>query len=229
MKTAVVIGSTGLVGMELVEKLVQEGSFSQILAIVRRRPASTEVSGHVWNSPKVRCLTFDFEDWNQLEIQVRSFAGTSSLSFFCCLGTTIAKAGSQQAFRKVDYEHVVNFARMARICKAEKLLVVSAMGSDPKSSVFYNRVKGEMENHVTREFTTGDVYFFRPSLLLGDRQEFRFGERVAVLLSPLYGPFLSKKYQPIKASQVANSMILVCVGKVKSSRVFENSQMLSLH
>lgn len=226
MKTAVVIGSTGLVGTHLVEKLVQEGSFAQILAIVRRHPADSAGSAGIWNNPKVRCVTFDFEDWNQLEIQVRSFAGTSALSFFCCLGTTISKAGSQQAFRKIDYEHVVNFARMARICRAEKLLVVSAIGADAQSTVFYNRVKGEMESHVAREFTSGDLHFFHPSLLLGDRQEFRFGERLAVLFSPLYAPLLPRKYQPVKAAQVANSMVMASTGKIKASRVVDNAEML---
>ncbi|AGH94301.1 NAD(P)H-binding protein [Pseudobdellovibrio exovorus] len=228
MKTAVVIGSTGLVGTHLVEKLVHEGSFAQILAIVRRHPANLADSSGVWNNPKVRCLTFDFEDWNQLEIQVRSFAGTSSLSFFCCLGTTISKAGSQQAFRKIDYEHVVNFARMARICRAEKLLVVSAIGADAKSSVFYNRVKGEMESHVTREFTAGDLHFFHPSLLLGDRQEFRFGERLAVLFSPIYSWLIAKKFRPVHAAQVAKAMVLASTGKLKASRIVENAVMLDL-
>ena len=95
MKTAVIIGATGLVGTELVKKLAREGSFGQILAVVRRRPEGDEA----FNNPRIRCLVFDFNHWGDLELQITSFAGRSSLSFFCCLGTTIGKAGSENAFR----------------------------------------------------------------------------------------------------------------------------------
>ena len=110
-------------------------------------------------------------------------------------------------------------------CRAEQLLVVSAMGADENSKVFYNRVKGEMETQVTREFP-GELHFFRPSLLLGDRKEFRFGERLAILAAPLYRSLLPKKYQPVKAEKVAATMLNVATKKIQASKVIENAEML---
>lgn len=224
MKTAVVIGSTGLIGSLLLEKLAQDGSYSQILAVTRKPlPDNSALK-----SGRIRTLIFDFKDWHNLELQVRSFAGTSAVHLFCCLGTTIAAAGSQEAFYRVDYEYVVNFARMGRAVRAEKLLVVSALGADSRSSVFYNRVKGEMEARVGQEFS-GQLHFLRPSLLMGDRQQFRFGERMAVLLAPLYTPLLVgswKKYRPVQAERVAQVMIDVATNKRQASRVIMNGEMI---
>jgi uncharacterized protein YbjT (DUF2867 family) len=224
MKTAVVIGSTGLVGSELIKKLAQEGSHSQIIAICRESASKNKPN---FNNPKVRVLNFDFKNWTHLELQVSSFLGTSSANFFCCLGTTIGKAGSEENFKKVDFEYVVNFAKLAKTCRAEQLLVVSALGADKSSSVFYNRTKGEMEEAVKNEFSA-KLYFFRPSLLLGDRNDFRFGERVAILLAPLYSPLLLgslKKYQPVPAAKVARKMVLVAAKKIELPSVVENSLM----
>lgn len=225
MKTAVVIGSTGLIGSLLLEKLAQEGSYGQILAVTRKPLADDSAI----KSGRIRTLIFDFKDWHNLELQVRSFAGTSAVHLFCCLGTTIAAAGSQEAFYRVDYEYVVNFARLGRAVRAEKLLVVSALGADTRSGVFYNRVKGEMEARVTQEFP-GQLHFFRPSLLMGDRQQFRFGERMAVLLAPLYTPLLVgswKKYRPVQAERVAEMILNAATGKVQAEKFVENVEILS--
>ena len=223
MKTAVIIGSTGLIGSLLIKKLVQEGSFTQIIAIVRRKPTDEAV----FDNPRVRVLTFDFKNWGDLEMQVSSFSGTSSSNFFCCLGTTISQAGSESAFKTVDFEHVVNFARLAKSCRAQQLLVVSALGASKNSNVFYNRTKGEMEEAVEKVFA-GKLHFLRPSLLLGDRADFRFGERLAILLEPVYSPLLIgslKKYRPVKASRVAEVMVLLSTGKLDGPKILENSEL----
>lgn len=220
-----VIGSTGLIGTNLIQKLASEGSFGQIIALCRPSKGSTS---HAFNNPKVRVLSFDFVGWESLELQISSFAGTSAVSFFCCLGTTIGQAGSEENFRKVDFEYVVRFAKLAHYCKAEQLLIVSALGADKNSSVFYNRTKGEMETAVQNEFDS-KIYFFRPSLLLGDRKDFRFGERLAILAAPIYTPLLFgplKKYQPVKASDVAKKMVLVAAKKVEAPMFIENEAIL---
>lgn len=227
MKTAVVIGSTGLTGAELVKKLVQESSFSQILAICRNKNSITDI---IFTNPKVRILQFDFKNWNDLELQIRSFAGTSVSSFFCCLGTTIRQAGSEEAFKKVDYEYVVNFAKLAKLCKAEQLIIMSALGADKNSRVFYSRIKGEMEEDVQREFSE-KLYFLRPSLLLGERKDFRFKERLAILLAPLYVPLLTgsfKKYQPVKSSKVAQVMVQLATKKITAGMFVENLDILEV-
>lgn len=216
MKTAVVIGATGLIGQILVDKLAQDRTWSQILAITRK-PTT-------WANPKVRTLVFDFKQWESLDLQIQSFGGRADLNFFCCLGTTILAAGSEEAFRKVDHDAVVSFTKVASRCSAENLFVVSALGADVNSSVFYNRTKGEMERDV-QAVSLKAVYFLRPSLLLGDRGQFRLFERLAIMSAPIYTPLLFgslKKYRPVKASSVANAMINIAAKKITASKFIEN-------
>ncbi len=220
MKTAVVIGSTGLIGRLLVEKLAQQGAWSNVLAITRKP--------QVWKNAKIRTLVFDFDNWGDLELQVRSFSGSTSIDCFCCLGTTISAAGSEESFRKIDYEAVVMFSQLAKNCRAEQLLVVSSLGADYNSNVFYNKTKGEMERAVAETFKA-KLYFARPSLLLGDRKDFRFLERIAILTSALYKPFLRgrfAKYKPIPSDKVARALVLVAAKHKVASQIIEN---LELH
>lgn len=223
MRTAVVIGSTGLIGEELVEKLARQGSWTSVLAVSRKSKN--------WSNPKIRTLFFDFSNWGDLELQVRSFAGNTSLDFFCCLGTTIKSAGSEQAFRKIDYDAVVSFAALAQVCRAEQLFVVSSLGANADSKVFYNRVKGEMEKVVLQKYS-GKTYFARPSLLLGDRVEFRFFERLAIIFAPLYS-FLFigtlKKYLPIPSKFIVNAFIQIASKNKSSSTFIENHELHNLN
>lgn len=226
MKTAVVIGSTGLVGSLLVEKLAFEPGFHQIIAIGRKKPEDLPV----FSSPRVRLILFDFANWAELELQIKSFIGTSSASFFCCLGTTIAQAKSEEAFQKVDHRYVVEFAKLAKTCRAEQLLVVSALGADKASSVFYNRVKGQAEADVQREFS-GKLHFLRPSLLLGDRRDFRLGERLAILMSPLFSPLMLgplEKYKPVAARDVAACLFNVASKKATAAVIIDNNEIVRL-
>ena len=216
MRTAVVIGSSGLIGQQLVEKLAQEGSWSSVLAITRKNS--------IWNSPKIRNLRFDFINWADLEMQIQAFGGGRGIDFFCCLGTTIKQAKSEAAFKKIDLEAVVLFSKLASRCRAEQLIVVSAMAADANSSVFYNRVKGEMEQAVPKEFS-GKIHFMRPSLLLGDRKEFRFAERVAILLAPIYASLIPVKYKPILASCVAKAMVALATKKATGDLIVDNAEM----
>jgi uncharacterized protein YbjT (DUF2867 family) len=223
MRTAVVIGSTGLIGEDLVEKLARQGSWNSVLAIGRK--------SKTWSNPKIRTLPFDFSNWGDLELQIRSFAGNSTLDFFCCLGTTMKVAKSEEAFRKIDLEAVVLFSMLAQRCRAEQLLIVSALGADPKSSVFYNQVKGEMEQTVLQKYS-GKTYFARPSLLLGDRKEFRLGERLAILFAPVISGFLIgnlEKYEPIKSSHVAQALVVVAAKLRSASQFIENPELHALN
>ena len=225
MKIAVVIGSTGLTGSQVVKQLLREGSFSQIIAICRSKASALDAD---FNNPKVRVLQFDFKNWASLELQVSSFIGTAQAIFFCSLGTTIKVAGSEVAFKKVDHDYTVNFARLAQTCRAEQLIIISALGADKNSTVFYNRTKGEMEEDVQLEYS-GKLYFLRPSLLLGDRKEFRFGERVAILLAPIYSSLMFgslKRYVPVPAAKVAKTAVLLAAKKIISGQFLENEEIL---
>ncbi|MEK6628516.1 MAG: NAD(P)H-binding protein [Bdellovibrionota bacterium] len=227
MKTAVVIGSTGLIGSLVVKKLARDSVFSQIIAIVRNKASLTDIA---FSNPKVRLLQFDFKNWPELEVQVSSNIGTSEASFFCCLGTSITQAGSQEAFKKVDYGYVVTFAKLAKSCRAQQLLIVSALGANKNSKNFYNKTKGEMEEAVQREFS-GALHFLRPSLLLGERKDFRLIERIAVLLAPIYSPLLMgslRKYRPVSAEKVAQAMLLLASKKISTGMFLENHDLLKI-
>jgi uncharacterized protein YbjT (DUF2867 family) len=124
---------------------------------------------------------------------------------YCCLGTTIKQAGSQEAFRRVDFDYPVALARAAARGGAKRLLVVSALGANAGSGVFYNRAKGEMEGAV-RAAGVARTYFFRPSLLCGPRAEPRLGERIGLALGMVLGPLLGG-YRPIHGDLVAAAML----------------------
>lgn len=189
-----IAGATGLVGHELLLILAHLHQVRTIKAITRsplgRMP------------PKTENLILNFDNLEShadaLKAQV----------FICCLGTTIKKAGSQEAFRKVDYDYVMKFARVAEKSKAQKFLVISAMGANANSSVFYNRVKGEMERDL-RKLDIPQIEIFRPSLILGERKEHRSGEAFAQKVSPFLNPLLMgplKKYRAIYGMDIAKAM-----------------------
>lgn len=148
---------------------------------------------------------------------------------YCCLGTTIKKAGSQEAFKAIDYTLVVTVAELMRQQGAEQFLVISAMGADKDSKVFYSRVKGEMELAL-QELDYPCLRIIRPSLLLGKREEFRLGEKIGVLLTPVLKPFMMgslKKYSPIEAKKVAEFMVKITKDYPESrTNVYESNQIV---
>lgn len=193
MRAAVVAGATGLTGGHLLNGLLDSGHFEEVHALIRRpmhRP-----------HPRLQEHVVDFD---ALEL---SFA-TPVQTAFCCLGTTIRKAGSRQAFREVDHGAVVAFARWARSRGAGHFLVVSSVAAAPDSPNFYLRVKGETEAELeTLGFDSLDI--FQPSFLLGARAERRPAERVAQILVEaldwaMAGPL--EKYRGIRAQELAQAM-----------------------
>lgn len=139
-------------------------------------------------------------------------------------------AGSRREFKKIDLEAVASFAVLAQRCRAEQLFVVSALGANPESDVFYNRIKGEAEQAVLKRFP-GELHFLRPSLLLGDRKEFRLFERLAILFAPIYSLFLIgpwAKYKPIESKKVAQVMVMVAARLKTASTIIENEEIHEL-
>ncbi len=194
MRQAWVAGSTGLVGHLLSDKLEALPIYDGVRRLVRR-PTQAEAGEGSYEV----VVSYD-----QLTINAEPES-----DFFCCLGSTIKKAGSQQAFRLVDEKYVVRFAEEAKRTGARCLVIVSSVGADPQSRVFYNRVKGQMEASV-RRVGLRSVYILRPSLLLGERSESRLAERVAVSMAPLMNAVMAgplRKYRPIQASRVAEIAI----------------------
>lgn len=194
-RTAIVAGATGLVGGHLVDQLLKNDLYEKVF-LFTRKPLEIQHA-------KIQQFIVDFERLKPSELPQRAD------DVYCALGTTIKKAGSQAAFYKVDHDYVVNMAGYAASIGAVRFLVVSAMGANAKSRIFYNRVKGEMEFAISR-LLIKEKHIFRPSLILGKRNEFRFGEylaqKFAGSLSFLFvGPL--KKYRPIKAEAIARAMI----------------------
>jgi uncharacterized protein YbjT (DUF2867 family) len=167
--------------------------------------------------PKLAVEAIDFEKLHEHRV--------SADDVYCCLGTTIRQAGSQAAFRRVDFDYVVGLARAAALGGAKRLLVVSALGADSRSRVFYNRVKGEMEEAVRAAGVT-KTFIFRPSLLSGPRALPRMGERIGLLLGGVLGPLLGK-YRPIHADLVAVAMMRSALDDLPS-QTFESSQIRAL-
>ena len=188
-RTALLAGATGLVGSFLLERLLASMSYASVEVLARRDSGQTH--------PKLKSEIVDFARLDERRV--------AADDVFCCLGTTIGQAGSQAAFRRVDYDYPVALARAAARGGAKRFLVVSALGANSASRVFYNRVKGEMEAAV-RASGVPKVYVFRPSLLSGPRKESRLGEQVGLVAGALLGPLLGK-YRPIHADLVAAAML----------------------
>ncbi|TDL33168.1 NAD-dependent epimerase/dehydratase family protein [Jeotgalibacillus sp. S-D1] len=193
-RTALVIGATGLVGQEVVKELCSRDEYGEV-RIISRKPIEMEHEK----------LTVSIIDFNYLE---GSHIGVAD-DVFCCLGTTMKKAKSKAAFRQVDLDFPLQLASLAKKNNARQFLVISAMGADLSSTFYYNRIKGLMEEQLI-ELDLPHLQIFRPSLLLGDRKEFRLGETVgAKVMSAmswaLVGPLKSLK--AVRAEQVALAMV----------------------
>ena len=189
-RIALLAGATGLVGRELLPLLLDDNDTEEVV-VLSRRPLATP-------HPKLQQGVISFD-------QLQNFVLPPVDDFYCCLGTTIGKAGSREAFREVDLVYPLTIARMALAAGATRCFFVSAMGAAAKSRVFYNQVKGELEDEMMQlELRT--VYAFRPSLLAGKRTEFRAGERIALALSLPIAFLLPPRIRPIAAADVARAM-----------------------
>lgn len=219
MTIALLSGTSGLVGMQLLHQLLRDASYTYVISVGRRVLALKhekliQLEGDL--------LALRKWDWaNQINSQ--SLGGTYqpvvaaiaekkvTIHAFSSLGTTIKQAGSKEQFFAVDHDMVLEFAGWAKQLGASKFLYVSAMGANPTSSIYYNRVKGQTEEDL-KEVGFQFLGLFRPSLLLGTRHEFRFGEQVAtIFMAPLTWLKLGKNIRPIQDHVVAKSLVQVAL------------------
>lgn len=192
-KHAVLAGASGLVGDRCLARLLDHPAYDRVTVLSRRPLALSHAKLHI--------ELVDFDGLQSL--------GERCDDIFCCLGTTIKKAGSQEAFRRVDHDYPLAIARLGKAAGAQQFLLVSALGADAQSSVFYSRVKGETERD-TAAIGLQKVIFMRPSILLGERHEQRPGERAGIFVGKLIAPLLLgplRKYRPIHADDVAAAML----------------------
>ncbi|HLZ44422.1 MAG TPA: NAD(P)H-binding protein [Gemmatimonadales bacterium] len=208
-RTALLAGATGLVGSHALQLLLADDTWARVITVGRRPVAQSHA---------------------KLEQRILDLGAIEAVSdlphaddVFCCLGTTIKQAGSQPAFRRVDHDFVVALARAGVRGGATQLLLVSAVGADSESRIFYSRVKGEAEMAV-RKLPYRAVQIFRPSILLGKRAEFRLGERVAVFVAPVMPLFLPgglRRYRPVAAATVARAMVNIAREMPRGMNVYE--------
>jgi uncharacterized protein YbjT (DUF2867 family) len=194
-RSALVAGATGLVGGHVVEHLAESADVDRVVVLVRKKTGR-------WPSAQVEEKVVDYA-----ALEPAPFAGVSEV--YACLGTTIKKAGSQDAFRKVDHDYTLAVANAAKAAGATRFALVSSVGGSPRSSNFYLRVKGETEEAVEKIGFAGLV-IARPSMLVGDRAESRPGEKVGIALGKAFSFAMVgglKKFRPIGAKQVAKAMV----------------------
>ena len=195
-KTAILFGGSGLVGGFCLDLLLESLIYTKVLCLGRKKLNKEH--------EKLEQFIIDFDNLAEVE---KSIQGND---LFCALGTTIKKAGSQEAFRKVDFEYPAEIAKIAAKNGVSQFILVSSVGADSASKVFYSKVKGELEDAI-RELPFWGVHILRPSLLLGDRNESRPLERFGIMFSRgigfLMGDLLGK-YQPVEAEDVAKAMVI---------------------
>ncbi len=207
-RIAVVAGGTGLVGGELVRELLIDPDWNKVYLLVRK-PLE-------WIHPKLEQILVDWEGVFDLPQGITDA--------FCILGTTISKAGSKENFHKVDYEYPVIFAKAAKKAGAGGFFIVTALGADQNSLIFYNKVKGQVEAEIAK---VGFAVFgvFRPSVLDGDRKEFRFGEKIIQTLAIFINPFLIgpvRKYRSIHSKIVGKAMLNLAWSDKKGNFILES-------
>lgn len=188
-----IAGASGLVGKNLMELLLMDGAINSV-NVLSRSPLNN-------NQTKVKKLIISFDKIDSINLPQADVA-------FCCLGTTIKKAGSEEAFYTVDHDYIVNYAKACEKAGIKTFIVVSAQGADSSSVIFYNKVKGQTEEDL-KKIKFPNLFILRPSLLMGERSESRPTEKLAQKVSHFLSPFMIgplKKIRPVKASCVAFKM-----------------------
>ncbi len=194
-KTAIILGATGLTGSLLLKALLVDDRYGKIKVFTRR---PLEVS-----DPKLESI-----ECNLLELEAvkDSFKGDE---VFCCIGTTTKKTPDKKLYRKIDYGIPTSAAMLCKENNIPTMVIVSAIGADANSSIFYNKTKGEMERDVLAQ-NIPHTYILQPSIINGPRNESRAGEKIGVVITKFLQPFLVgsiKKYRVIDAEVISNAMI----------------------
>jgi uncharacterized protein YbjT (DUF2867 family) len=208
-KTALIAGASGLIGKELLTFLLNGNEYEKVIALVRS-PL------HI-NHPKLQKQVVNF---GELDSHHELFENVDDV--FCCLGTTIKKAKSRMAMKKVDVDYPVMIGKLARAMGATQYLVVSSLGADPNSLVWYSKMKGMLEKEL-KGLSYDSLQIFRPSLLLGQRNEYRFGETIAASIYPVMTPILVgclKKYRAIPGKDVAFAMYQAAKSPKKGTTIY---------
>lgn len=212
MKTALIIGSTGLVGAQLLNLILESPVYDKVVVFVKRETSIKH--------PKLIQHLIDFD---KIENYQNLVVGDD---FFCTIGTTIKKAGSQEAFKKVDLIYPKQFAQIALKNKVSQFLIISSLGANEQSTNFYLKTKGEMEAFL-KKLTFKSTIILRPSLLLGNRTEFRVGEKFGAIFMKtisilLFGKL--QKYKPIESKTVAKALFELAQQNQDGFKIYESNE-----
>ena len=210
MKTALIAGASGLIGSSLYRMLLEAPQYDRVHILVRRKID--------FDHPKLVQYVVDFDNLKNYQLDF------SADDAFCTLGTTIAKAGSKPAFIRVDHDYVLSFAEIALAAGATGFYLVSSMGANPDSNIFYNKVKGLVEEDL-KLLGFPRMGIFRPSLLLGPRVEKRAGEKFASWMMMALDFMIPSKYKAIHVDKVARKMIEAALQDERGIFVLESDQL----
>ena len=215
MKTALLFGSSGLIGGHLTKQLIENSSYSKVKLFVRSDPKI--------NDPKIEVIKTDF---NNLQNHKDEITGDDC---FFCIGTTKQNAPDKDEYRRIEYNIPVEIAKIAKSNSIKSFLYVSSGFADPKSSGAYLKNKGDVEEELkSLNFLTLGI--MRPSFLIGDRKEKRIGEKIGIFIFKLISPFFLgplKKMKPIHSEKVAKAMIKIANENLRKT-IFESDEIVEI-
>lgn len=209
--SALIAGATGLVGNCLLNKLCEDPYYHTVY-VLTRRPVEQQHT-------KIKEMIINFDELDESDMPEVD-------DVFCCLGTTMKKAGSKSAFRKVDYHYPLKIARFTYEKGAKQFFLISAMGADKESVFFYNQIKGEIETSIAK-IGFSATHILRPSMLLGAREEKRMGEKIGQVVMQGIAPVMLgalKKYKPIEGDVVAQAMVNIAKKGLEGPYIFESDK-----
>jgi len=206
-KTAIILGATGLTGSILLKKLIEDDRYETIKLFSRSKIEGmpSKVVQHVGDMLELESFQKDF----------------IADEVFCCIGTTAKKTPDKTIYKAIDYGIPVIAAKLSKVNNINTFLVVSALGANAKSSVFYNKTKGEMERDVIAQNIT-NTYILQPSIIGGNRQETRTGEKIGLAIFKIFQPLMIgklKKYQLIEAETIANALVKLANSTSNKTRI----------
>jgi uncharacterized protein YbjT (DUF2867 family) len=214
-KSAIILGATGLTGNIVLNKLLTDSRYNKIKIFTRKplRLENTKVT-------EILCDLLDVESYKD-----NFFAD----EVFCCIGTTTKKTPDKELYKKIDYGISVDSAKLCKQNCINTFIVMSSMGANAKSSIFYSKTKGEMEEAVFKQ-KIKNTYVLRPSIIGGNRNESRFTEKVGLVAMKIFDPLLVgllRKYRTINAETIANAMIHLANNNI-DERIIESDKIQQL-
>ena len=212
--TAVLFGSTGLTGSCLLNKLIEDSSFKNLVVVSRKKTT--------FRHKKISSKIIDFSNVKEIEDCI-----SKDSIVFSCIGTTQSQVnGDKKKYKEIDFDITVNIARACQKLGAKKFLFISSGGAKSSNANFYLKLKGEIEDSVINIFNKS-LFIFKPSLLIGKRKNRRFIESIGQIIMPLFSYLLPRSIKAVKASTVANAMINFSKSRLKNIHIIENQQILN--